>query len=100
MKNNKLLTFEDCKRTMYDNAPNGTNEGEWAIIKPKWFKPNFRTRENQLFKLECGFGCNPDANGNACYGHFIDGEETRIERYDLIGIANDDILKEFNLNKE
>lgn len=90
-----FFTGKDCIRTMYDPIPSGAinNEGLWAILKPSALKENFRTPHFQLYKLIGGFGCRPSAGGNACFGFFTDGTKTRMERYDFIGIANEETSK-------
>ena len=85
----ELFTSKDCIRSMYDNVPNGTNNiGFWAILKTEALKVDYRKPQFQLLKLESEFGCSPHASGNACYGHYVDGEKSRRERYNFIGIAN------------
>ena len=89
-----MFTKNDCKRGMYDSIPNKEdNEGEIAIVKPEWFSEAYKGKKDfQLVRLQGGFGCRPSANGNACYVEFcVDGEKTRIDRYYLYGIANDDV---------
>ncbi len=85
------FTAEDCCRTMYQPVPNGgvNNEGLVAVLKLETLKPEY-----QLFRLSGGFGCRPSAGGNACFGRYCDdGEETREERYNFIGIANEETTK-------
>lgn len=87
-----LFTEKDCIRSMYDPAI--TNVGCIAIVKPEILKPEYRTKENQLVRLNGGFGCNPSASGNACFvSYCIDGIKSRVERYDLIGIANEEVTE-------
>lgn len=88
----KMYNDKDCIRNMYEGTQD--NSGCIAIIKPEWFKPSSRQPDNQLFRLNYGFGCRPTAVGNACYGEFcIDGEEVRLERYDFIGIAGTEAVE-------
>lgn len=90
------FTGEDCCRTMYQEVPNGmgTNEGLIAILKMEYFHPDYQTPDNQLFRLKCGFGCSPTTGGNACFGVYcLDGEEARQERFQFIGIANEEVTK-------
>lgn len=63
------------------------------IIRAEWLKPKYRSPENQLFLARCGFGCDPSRMGTAVCGIFlVDGEETRLERYDFIGIIADEFV--------
>ena len=90
------FTGDDCCRTMYAGLPNGmtSNAGQVAILQLKYFNPEYQTPDNQLFRLRHGFGCDPTTSGNACFGTFcLDGEEARQERYQFIGIANEEVTK-------
>lgn len=91
MDTQKLFTEKDCIRSMYDSAPKNSNAGCWGILKPEVLKKEYRKADMQLRKLKCGFGCNPDASGNACFCDSINGEQGRWERYDFIGIANQEV---------
>lgn len=89
-----MRTFDkqDIKRTMYDKTetPNG-NENEIGILSLTALAAQYRFGEFQLFRIKAGFGAYPDKMGNAIYGEFcIDGEHARFERYQFIGIANDE----------
>ena len=95
-KKMKPFTREDCCRTMYQPVPYGgfDNEGLVAILKSDILKPEFQKPEYQLFRLSSGIGCRPSAGGNACFGKYcIDGEHTREERFNFIGIANEEVTK-------
>jgi hypothetical protein len=79
---------------MYDEAPNDSNEGCVGILKVETFKPEYQKPQYQLFRIQCGFGASPSKMGNAVFGYFcVDGEECRQERYDFIGIANEDVTR-------
>lgn len=89
----ELFTSKNCVRDMYDSSVK-TNVDCIAIIKADWFKPEYRTAENQLVRLQGGFGVVPTSTGNACFVRFCnDGEEVRLERYDFIGIADEETTK-------
>lgn len=65
-----------------------------VVLKPEYLKPEYREAKNQLFVAQGGFGCDPGKMGTAVYGYFcIDGEITRVERFDIIGIATDEAVK-------
>lgn len=93
----KLFTKEDCIRSMYDRAPNDSLEGCVGILKLshlETFKPEYQKPEFQLFRIQGGFGASPSKTGNAVYGYFCaDGEECRQERYQFIGIANEEVTR-------
>ncbi len=93
ISSNELLSKENCCRNMYDTSVE-TNEGYIAILKPEILCDCDRTKDFQLVRLTGGFGCDPNALGNACYVRFcIDGTKTRIERYDILGIADEETAK-------
>ena len=95
----EFFTEKNVKRTMHDATPNPTgNIGEVAILKPEFveksFTPGYKTADYQLFRLTGGFGCQPFTIGNACVGYFCaDGEECRMERYNFVGIADEETVK-------
>lgn len=75
---------------MYDTSVE-SNQDYIAIVKPEVLCEEHRTRDNQLVLLLSGFGCKPMTSGNACYVKFCaNGHRTRIERYDLLGIADEE----------
>lgn len=89
-----MFTAKNCVRSMYDDVQGDSNSGCVGIIKAEWFKAEHRTPENQLFRLGGGFGVSPSKMGNAVYGEFcVDGEYYRVERYDFIGIADEETTK-------
>lgn len=95
-KRTEPFTGEDCCRTMYAKIPDGSydNVGKVGIIKLETLDPKYQKPDYQLFRLRSGFGCCPTAGGNACMGTFcIDGERTRWERFNFIGIANEEVTK-------
>ena len=93
----KLFTNEDCIRSMYGEAPNDSNEGFVGILSPphiETFSPQYQKKEFQLFRIQGGFGASPSKNGNAVFGYFCaDGEECRQERYQFVGIANEEVTR-------
>lgn len=87
---NDFFTKENCCRSMYDNSVE-TNQDYIAVVKPEVLSKEHRTRDNQLVLLLSGFGCKPMTSGNACYVKFCaNGHRTRLERYDLLGIADEE----------
>lgn len=89
----ELLSKENCCRSMYDTSVE-TNEGCIAILNPEMLCDCHREKDLQLVRLNGGFGCDPTVSGNACFVRFCkDGTKTRIERYHLLGIADEETTK-------
>lgn len=88
---NDFFTKENCCRSMYDTSVD-SNQNCIAIVKPEVLCEKHRTKDNQLVLLLSGSGCKPMTSGNDCYVKFCaNGHRTRIERYDLLGIADEEI---------
>ena len=76
---------------MYDISVD-SNQDCIAIVNPGVLGEEHRTKDNQLVLLLSGSGCKPMNSGNDCYVKFCaNGYRTRIERYDILGIANEEI---------
>ena len=89
-----MFTAKNCVRSMYDAVEGDSNEGCVGIIKAEWFKANCRIPDNQLFRINGGFGASPSKMGNAVFGEFcVDGEHCRVERGDFIVIADEETTK-------
>ena len=85
-----FFTKENCCRSMFEQSVE-TNQECIAILKPEVLCEENRTRDNQLVLLLSGFGCRPMTSGNACYVKFCsNGFRTRLERYDFLGIADEE----------
>lgn len=85
-----FFTKENCCRSMYDTSVE-SNQNCIAILKPEVLGEELRSKDNQLVLLLSGFGCRPVSSGNVCYVKFCaNGFRTRIERYDLLGIADEE----------
>lgn len=92
----KKFTSKDTTRTMYDEVPDKIkgNEGMVCVIPYEKLNKGYRKPEYQLFRVLNGFGIYPDRMGNACYGIFcIDGEHCRWEKFNFIGVGNDEVQK-------
>lgn len=90
----KEFTKKDTACDMYTVQPNApeSNIGKVAILPYNFFKTECRKPENQLFRLEGGFGTSPLGRGNSCYGRFcVDGEECRIDKFEFVGIGNAEV---------
>ena len=75
-------------------------EGKLLVIKDKCFKEDFRDAKYQLVLANGGFGCRPDARGNAIFVtecHTDNPEAYRIERCnnDILGIATEEAIAEW-----
>jgi len=84
--------------TMEDIDVNGWGdsiEGKIVVLKPDALSESYRKPEFQLVKALGGFGCRPDTMGTAVMLEFLaDGEQTRFERYEILGVLKDELLKE------
>lgn len=69
-----------------------TYENKFVILRPEYFRPEFRSAKNQLFLAEGGFGCDPTKIGRAVFGKFWD-EAVRINRDDILGVATEQAIK-------
>lgn len=73
-------------------------EGKLVVIKPDFFKPEFREAKYQIVLALSGFGCDASKMGNAVYVeevHTDNPEHYRQERYNLIGEPTEEIIKEW-----
>ncbi len=87
----KLFSSEHCISTLGQEL-----EGKVVVVSPKHLKEEYWAPENQLWLATGGFGCSPTASGRAVYATcLIDGDETRWDRGDIIGIIKDEYLPEW-----
>ena len=78
----------------------GDYKGNILVLRDTSLNEAHRTPENQLFLAESGFGCSPTASGRAVFGRFlIDGEKTRFERSDFVGVINNNHLPDWAREK-
>ena len=71
-------------------------EGEVLVLSPAALKESCWSPRNQLWLAESGFGCSPHASGRAIYATCLgDGERTRWNRSDFIGILRDEYFPEW-----
>ena len=70
--------------------------GKVLVLSPNTLKEEYWSPENQLWLAESGFGCSPTARGRSilctCLG---DGEQTRWNRNDFIGVLKDEFLPDW-----
>lgn len=87
-----IIDRSECK-PLSDNI-----EGKLVVIKPDFFKPEFREAKYQIVLALGGFGCDASKTGNAVYVeevHADNPEHYRQERYNLIGEPTEEIIKEW-----
>lgn len=78
------------------NSSNEHYDDQVVVIKSEYFKPDYRSAKYQLFHAKGGFGCDPSKIGTAVFGYFLaDGDEARVERYDILGIATPEAIEEW-----
>ena len=74
--------------------------GKVLVLSPDTLKESFWSQENQLWYAHDGFGCSPHAIGRSvrctCLG---DGEMTRWNRDDFIGVLDEQFLPEWAQEK-
>ena len=88
-----IIDKSECK-PLSDNI-----EGKLVVIKPDFFKPEFREAKYQIVLATGGFGCEAGKLGNAVYVVECceNPENYRQERYNLIGEPTEEIIKEWKL---
>ena len=70
--------------------------GRVLVMNPSTLKESYWAPENQLWYATGGFGCTPTAAGRAVYATCLgDGEKTRWNRTDFIGIIKDEHLPDW-----
>ena len=70
--------------------------GRVLVMNPSTLKESYWAPENQLWYATGGFGCTPTAAGRAVYATCLgDGEKTRWNRADFIGIIKDEHLPDW-----
>ena len=66
------------------------------ILRPNVLKEECWTLQNQLWYAETGFGCSPNARGQAVFAVCLgDGEKARWSRSDFIGVLNEKYLPDW-----
>ena len=88
----KPLTAENCIK----DGLNSDIEGKIIIIKPTSLLPEYRTADRQIRIATGGFGCQPNARGNAVFCTDIYSDKhSRFEKYDVLGVADINLLPEW-----
>lgn len=72
-------------------------KGKLVVIKPEFFKPEFREAKYQLVLASGGFGCDAGKLGSAVFVTDCckNPENYRVERYDLIGEPTKEMIMEW-----
>lgn len=103
MSESKLTKLKERKEFFTTDDISGEVEykGEIVVIGQKQledFKEEYQTPQNQLFIAQGGFGCHSYTSGSAVVGKFLlDGEKTRMERYEFIGVLKKSVANEMGL---
>ena len=70
------------------------------ILRPNVLKEECWTLQNQLWYAETGFGCSPNARGQAVFAVCLgDGEKARWSRSDFIGVLDEKYLPDWAAEK-
>ena len=70
--------------------------GTVLVLSPEAMRENCWYPNNQLWLATGGFGCDPNARGRAVYATCLwDGEETRWDRGDFLGVLKDEHMPEW-----
>ena len=71
-------------------------EGKVMAIGEKWLCDGFKDISHQLYFVKGGNGAQSNSRGNACFSiNLYTGEDTRIERYEVLGEVPEDKIPEF-----
>lgn len=91
-----LFGREQCAAGMYD----GSVKGKVVVLSPETLKESAWTPQSQLWLATGGFGCDPKASGRAIYATCLgDGEQSRWNREDFIGVLDERYLTEWAKEK-
>lgn len=75
-------------------------EGRVLVLSPDILKEECWRQEDQLWYAHDGFGCNPKAIGRSIRSTCLsDGEETRWNRHDFIGVLKDECIPDWAREK-
>lgn len=92
-----LFGSEHCETNSFQNL---NYEGKVLVLSPDTLRESCWRPEDQLWLAHDGFGCRPHAIGRSvrctCLG---DGEETRWNRSEFIGILKDEYLPDWAMEK-
>lgn len=90
---------EACAKTVIE-AYGFKRVGKVLVMSPYTLKESYWAQENQLWLATGGFGCSPTAAGRAVFAVCLgDGEQTRWNREDFIGVLREEHLPEWAREK-
>lgn len=88
-KENRIEDWGLGKEVCIPDSTKMDFKNQYILVKAEHLSPEYRASQHQIFKAENGFGCSPDARGNAVFGKTLfDNSEVRYERYDIAGIID------------
>lgn len=88
-----MFTQEDCIPQSHIHS---NYETQVLVLNPNHLTLEYRKKEFQLWKATGGFGCKPKNLGTAVFSTCLaDGEPTRWERYDFLGVVKPEVLAAF-----
>ena len=74
--------------------------GKVLVMSPDTLREEYWDTRNQLWVGDGGFGCSPTASGRAVYATCLgDGEQTRWNRADFIGVLDEQYLPDWAREK-
>lgn len=74
--------------------------GKVLVLSPDMLQESCWTPRSQLWRAAGGFGCSPTASGRAVYATRLeDGEQTRWDRADFIGVLDEQYLPDWAREK-
>ena len=74
--------------------------GKVLVLSPDMLQESCWTPRSQLWRAAGGFGCSPTASGRAVYATRLeDGEQTRWDRVDFIGVLDEQYLPDWAREK-
>ena len=74
--------------------------GRYVVVAEECFNPQYRDIKYRVFHARGGFGCSPATMGSAVTGETpYDGEEFRIEGYQIERYATDEEIAMVTSNK-
>lgn len=74
--------------------------GKVLVLRPDRLAEGYLSAQNQLWYGECGFGLSPTSSGRAVFATCLgDGEKTRLNRSDFIGVLDEQYLPDWAVEK-
>lgn len=92
----ELLDHTHCEKV----SRSMNYDGKVLVLSPNALKESCWRQEDQLWLGTGGFGCDPNSSGRAVFATCLsDGEETRWNRADFIGVLKEPHLPEWAREK-